>query len=172
MVAAEILPTRLEPKSTGSSKKWQHVEKAERLVQAGMLDEALREDQLAAAEAPQSVEIRNNLGTSYARLGRLEEALGAFTRALEISPEHPVVRKNLAFALAQLDRIPEALEVIGSAEHPFLRDARRTVLDLQLRRLVRRGVISWSGSKPKGFAPRLETTSGEPLSEWIVKNRR
>jgi regulator of sirC expression with transglutaminase-like and TPR domain len=172
MVAAEILPTRLEPEVKGTSSEWKHVEKAERLSQAGMLEEALLEDQLAAAETPESAEILNNLGTSYARLGRLDDAVDAFTRALTMTPAHPMVRRNLAFALAQLDRIPEALEVIGDVHQPILQGARRTVLDLHLRKLVRKGIISWSGGKPKGFSPKLEITSGEPLSDWIIKNRR
>lgn len=39
-----------------------------------------------------------------------------------------------------------------------------------MQELVRRGVVTWSGGKPKGLSPRV-VLEGKPLSEIILEDR-
>jgi Flp pilus assembly protein TadD len=168
---AERLASGEKPHSWSSQVRL-HEEKANRLANAGMLPEALNEDAAALELAPDDAYVLNNFGAALARVGRKTEALSAFERAAGLNPKNPVILRNLAFVHAELGDIKRALDILGSLDHPILQSARRAVLDLQLRRLAKRGVISWSGGKPDVPKEKLELTPGPSLSEWIIESRR
>jgi len=52
------------------------------------------------------------------------------------------------------------------------RTIRAEILKELLRRLARRGVVSWRGGKPKGYDGPIELTPGPPISQYILEDRR
>ena len=174
-MVAQLRPERVSEengKDGQVSPAVEHVDKAQRLSDAGMLQEALREDESARKLAPDDAYIQNNLGVTLARLGRLSEALETFESALRIQPNHPGFLRNKAIVLTELGRVSDAILALETVDHPITNSTRRALLDAHLKQLAKRGVISWSGGKPSGFKDRLELTDGPPLSEWIIQNRR
>lgn len=148
------------------------VERAERLLASGLLEEALAEELKAIDLAPYDAYLRNNVGATLARLDRKEEALEHFKCAVELSPGHPGMRRNLAYALWQLDQRREAMAALTGLDHPLTMEAAKALSDLHLRDLVRRGAISWAGGKPRGSRADVELSPGPKMSEWIINSRR
>ncbi len=118
-----------------------------------------------------------NRGTALAQAGSYDDALADFQRATELLPDQFEAHFNKAACLHLLGRHEDALESInrGLVLRPDDVDARalrRQVLDAILRRLARRGVISWAGGKPKGSEPPIPITPGPPVSDLVHQSRR
>ena len=149
-----------------------HVERADKLSRAGMLEAALAEERRAVELAPDDAYLRNNLGATLATLGHTEEARHHFQCAVDLEPGHPVMRRNLAYALWELNRRRDAVAVLAGLDHPHTKEAARSLSDLHLRELARKGALSWSGGKPRGSKLGIVLTPGPNVSEWIIDSRR
>ncbi|MFH1885243.1 MAG: tetratricopeptide repeat protein [Pseudomonadota bacterium] len=67
---------------------------------------ALWED--AAAKAPESALVHNNLATAFWEKGDAERALGEFRRAADLDPDYYLAQYNLGVALREMGRVSEA----------------------------------------------------------------
>jgi tetratricopeptide (TPR) repeat protein len=175
-MVALLAPSRFEEGETPAP--WppahvrDHVERAEQLFASGMLEEALAEDRKACRLAPNDAYLNNNLGATLAKLGRKVEALEQFQRAVDLEPKDPTMRRNLAYALWELEQRRDAIGVLTQLDHPLTKEAARVLSDLHLRGLAKKGVISWSGGKPRGSSLGIELNPGPRLSQWIIDSRR
>jgi tetratricopeptide (TPR) repeat protein len=70
--------------------------RAEELLRAGNLNEALEELQKATGQSPNDPKVQNTLGIVLTELGRLKEANEAYNRALSLAPDFFPARKNRA----------------------------------------------------------------------------
>lgn len=148
------------------------------LIKAGRVDEAL--GNFARALETGAVDrfaVLMNRGIALVEAGQQEDGLADFLEASALQPERPEPVYNAAVALLALGRHKDAVAEIDKVLllRPDVTDAaklRRDILDSQLRRLVRRGLISWSGGKPSFPKERVELTPGAPISQWIIENRR
>jgi len=70
--------------------------RAEELLRAGNLNQALEELQKATAQSPNDPKVQNMLGIVLTELGRLKEANEAYNRALSLAPDFFPARKNRA----------------------------------------------------------------------------
>jgi tetratricopeptide (TPR) repeat protein len=77
--------------------------------QAGRLAEAAADYEVLVKLAPQSWQLRSNLGVVYAGLGRFDDAIEEYRAALGVKPDQVAVRYNLALALYKAARPGEAL---------------------------------------------------------------
>jgi hypothetical protein len=80
-------------------------------------------------------------------------------------------RKELDAALAEVD---SDLETVSpeDPEHNRLELTRRMIFDGYAWRMVRLGLITWSGGKPKGSDPPIRVTPGPPISDYVIEDRR
>jgi len=69
------------------------------LLEAGQLDEAIKEFRAALAITPTSAETLNNLGIALGSQGKIDDAIAEFQLALKLRPGFPDAQKNLAMAL-------------------------------------------------------------------------
>ncbi len=92
---------------------------AEREVDAGRDDEAIRKLQRALQIYPEYAEARNNLGAAYIRQRRFPEALEQFQKALEGGAANTSLYGNLAYTFCALGRMKDAEE---AARHSILLD--------------------------------------------------
>ncbi len=90
-------------------------EKARRFASEGKKQEALEGFQKAAALAPKSASVANDLGEAYLRSERVGEAIASFERAVELDPQFYEPQRNLAVALALAGRKEEASEAFRIA---------------------------------------------------------
>jgi tetratricopeptide (TPR) repeat protein len=144
----------------------------------GKLDDfegAIGDFDLALRASPNSYPVLFNKGLALLKLARYGEALECFDDALKREPKDAELLAARGFALDGLGRLEDSVRAFDASlaleDSESVKKARRDVLDAILRKLARRGVISWRGGKPKGFDPKVELTDGPPLSEWILKNR-
>ena len=68
------------------------------LLEAGQLDEAIKEFRAALATAP-SAETMNNLGIALGSQGKLDDAIDQFQHALKLRPGFADAQKNLTMAM-------------------------------------------------------------------------
>jgi protein O-GlcNAc transferase len=78
-----------------------HYDYGSLLLEAGQLDEAVKEFRAALAIAPDSVETHNNLGIALGSQGKLDEAIEQFRAALAIRPNFAETKRNLEMAQRQ-----------------------------------------------------------------------
>jgi len=149
-----------------------HAEKADRLFDSGILNEASREYDAALRLDPDNSYLLNNRGATLARLGRLDDALRDFDHAVALNPKNPAMLRHKAFALVELSRIKEALATLEDLKHPTVDDARKKVLRFHLQKLAKSGFASWRGGKPTGSNPRIPITPGPPVSDYVIEDRQ
>jgi Tfp pilus assembly protein PilF len=154
----------------------EHFVRGDQYHSAAQFALALAEYDTALAIWRDSAYLLNNKGDALYHLGRYEEALQAFEKAIEARPEYFDALFNRGLTLLKMGLLEEAEAAVKEAV-TFLPDADLAALlnELQeemLRRLRRRGIISWSGGKPAGARPRVRVSDGPPLSDYIVKSRR
>ena len=77
----------------------EHFERAGRLAQQGMRDDAVREYRLGLAMDDSSVAAFNNLGVLYFQQHDFQQAADAFTHARRLQPDDPAISFNLGLAL-------------------------------------------------------------------------
>jgi tetratricopeptide (TPR) repeat protein len=78
------------------------------LFQAGRVEEAIRQFEIALSLKPDSAPTLSNLGNALARTGRIAEAISRYEAALRIAPDSADAHNNLANALIRVGRIREA----------------------------------------------------------------
>ena len=96
---------------------------AERDVDAGHDDEAIRKLQRALQIYPEYPEARNNLGAAYIRQRRFPEALEQFQKAIDCGAANASLYGNLAYTFCALGRWKEAED---AARHSVAIDASYT----------------------------------------------
>jgi tetratricopeptide (TPR) repeat protein len=171
---------RIEPDISANEQVPQsrkHSERADKLFDAGLLEQALVEYEAALEVDPSNPYLHNNRGATLSHLGRLDEAVEDFARASNLLGRvNPVLSRNHALALAELRRFKEALAVLdalGKRVHETdSAKVRRSIVEMALRDLVRSGFASWDGGKPLGSDPPIEITPGPPVSDYVHKHRR
>jgi Flp pilus assembly protein TadD len=77
-------------------------------VQAGRVDEAVRQFQAALAIKPDHDTAHNNLGVIYAQQGRWDEAIQAFQAALRYNPDVVDAHNNIGLVYLEKDLYAEA----------------------------------------------------------------
>jgi tetratricopeptide (TPR) repeat protein len=87
--------------------------RAIQLHQAGDIEGAIREYQVALAINPNRIDARSNLGAAYARLGHYEEAIREYKWALLLDNQNATIRFNLALAYYKAAYISEAAEELN-----------------------------------------------------------
>ena len=84
----------------------------DRLYEAGRMEEAVQEFQLALALDPHNVNVRNSLGVCYAQMGKFKEAVNEFSGVAALAAEDFMPHYNLGCALLSLERLDEAERVL------------------------------------------------------------
>ncbi|MGH9391018.1 MAG: rhomboid family intramembrane serine protease, partial [Vicinamibacteria bacterium] len=90
-------------------------ENARQLASEGNQEGALENLRKAAALAPESAPLANDIGTTYLDSGRIEDAIASFQRAVALDPQLYEPQRNLAVALALAGRKEEASEAFRIA---------------------------------------------------------
>ena len=75
------------------------VQRASQTADAALLAQAIAVLEEAAADAPETGVVHNNLAMAYQEAGRLKDALSALDRALQIDPDDLQARNNRALLL-------------------------------------------------------------------------
>jgi regulator of sirC expression with transglutaminase-like and TPR domain len=171
-MVALLEPTRLSPEEPSTHGVGAEAVKADRLFDAGMLDEALLAYTAAVQRSGGDFYLLNNRGATYARLGMYESALVDFSHAAELSPKHPAILRHKAFVLAEMDRFSEALDVLSGLKHPLIDKARSAIVRLRLQRIAESGFATWDGGKPKGSKKLVKLTPGPSITELVHEGRR
>jgi tetratricopeptide (TPR) repeat protein len=147
------------------------------LAQQGNYAAALVDIERALDLKPKDATLLDIKGNVLAQLGRFDEAIACYRRALKSHPGRADTYFNLAKTLDAAGRHQHALEAVDSAlrtnpEDAGYRALRAQIVDGFLWRMVKRGVASWSGGKPKGAIPRVRMDLDRPLSDYVVESRR
>ncbi len=79
------------------------------LTQAGKVQEAIGEFNVALQIKPDMADTHCLLGVALQREGKLEEAIGHYQEALRVNPDNADVHYNLGTALVRLGRVEEAM---------------------------------------------------------------
>ncbi len=79
-------------------------------IEQGRNEEALMEAEYADKNLPESLRLKNFLGTLYNKVSKFEEALKCYNRAIEIDAAQPDVYANKATTLKNLGRLDEAIQ--------------------------------------------------------------
>ena len=159
-----------------------HMNYAIALLKLGFAERALAHLNEAVSVADgknQLAATLSNRGLALAQLERIEESIADFRAALECAPESLTARLNLAAALARSRKHKEAVAAIDRAweiarndeDRQSLADLRQQIVEASLRKLVRRGIVSWSGDRPKGSDPPVPITPGPPVSDYVIEDR-
>ena len=139
-------------------------------IELAKLSEASLQDPAAKAHVLWAI------GASLYAAERFEEALLHLDQALEFAPSDPQLLVARGLVLAEMKRYKDAVSSLDQSlaiqENHFVEATRREIVDSELRKLVRKGLISWSGGKPDLPTEKLELLDGPPLSEWIIESRR
>jgi tetratricopeptide (TPR) repeat protein len=96
--AAEVAPSAETHRNLGIA-----------LTQAGEIQEAIGEFNLALQIKPDMADAHCHLGVVLQREGKLDEAIGHYEEALRVNPDYAEAHYNLGTALVRLDRVPEAI---------------------------------------------------------------
>jgi rhomboid protease GluP len=107
-------------------------ENARRLATEGKKQEALEMLEKAAALAPDSATLKNDLGAAYLEAKRVDDAVTTFTRATELDPQLFEPQRNLAVALTIAGRKEEAREAFRIARQMQPKDISLYVVSSQL----------------------------------------
>jgi protein O-mannosyl-transferase len=102
-----------------------HNNLANRLLQAGKVEEAIEHYEAAARLDAGDPEALDNLGVALASGGKAGEAIASFHAALGLRPDFPKAHYNLGLILAAVGRLPEAGEQYQAAvrENPRYAEA-------------------------------------------------
>lgn len=90
--------------------RWQQREQANRLLESGQHDEAVRLFRQMVAQDPTDALALVDLGTALAQMGRVEEAVQQFEAALPHTASKSRIHLNLSMGLIQMGREEQALE--------------------------------------------------------------
>ena len=90
-----------------------HIQEAQRLVDEGKIEEAVRELSLAMEITPENIAIHMSLGSLYMRLRKPGEAIEAYKRAKGIAPGNPDIHMHLAALYHSMASYKEAIEEFG-----------------------------------------------------------
>jgi rhomboid protease GluP len=102
------------------------------LASEGKKEAALEAFQKAAALAPESAALANDLGTSYLDAGRIEEAIATFQRAVALDPQLYEPQRNLAIAFTLAGRSAEATDAFRIARQMEPGDVSLYIVSSQL----------------------------------------
>ncbi len=156
----------------------QHFKRGNSLHIKGEYEKALQEYEAAIKAAPDSSEAHTNLGVIQERLGHHKLALKSFDKAVAFHSDSTEVHYNRGIVLASLKRYDDAYRAFDKAleiqpQNDKARENRKKVLELILKRLAKKGVISWvPNGKPKGYDGPITITPGPPISSYVIENRR
>jgi tetratricopeptide (TPR) repeat protein len=156
------------------------------LFNRGLVRMLLGDYESALMDFNQSVELVEdpralvNRAILLASISRHDEALHDLDKALSIDPNDGIARFNRSSVLFRLGQPKAALEEIDRALTANLdgelqekaRELRRSIVTALLKRLAKRGGISWSGGKPEGAQPRVKLDIGRQLSDVVIESRR
>ena len=78
-------------------------------LQAGKLQDAIKEYEQALRLNPDYAKVHNNLGDALAQVGKVTEAIGQYEQALRIEPDFAEAHSNLGFALWQAGNLKDAI---------------------------------------------------------------
>jgi len=95
-----------EKRNEGKSAFWNA--KANDLLKAGQVKEAIQAYKQAIALAPKDEDLHFNLGIAYAKSGDLTNAENEYIEALKLLPDYPEAHNNLGNVLMREGRLPEA----------------------------------------------------------------
>lgn len=90
--------------------RWQQREQANRLLETGQHEEAVRLFRQMVAQDPTDALALVDLGTALAQMGRVEEAVQQFEAALPHTASASRIHLNLSMGLIQMGREEQALE--------------------------------------------------------------
>ncbi|MDE2926337.1 MAG: tetratricopeptide repeat protein [Acidobacteriota bacterium] len=90
--------------------RWQQREQANRLLETGQHEEAVRLFRQMVAQDPTDALALVDLGTALAQMGRVEEAVQQFEAALPHTASTSRIHLNLSMGLIQMGREEQALE--------------------------------------------------------------
>ena len=80
-------------------------------------------------------------------------------------------REELDAALKEVDAALAALPE-DALQRTDLRATRTLVVQGYLWRMVRMGLATWAGGKPKGSTPPIPVTPGPYISDYVIEDRR
>ncbi|MBI4678574.1 MAG: tetratricopeptide repeat protein [Elusimicrobia bacterium] len=114
------------------------------LLQAGRFREAVPLYQEAAALAPGSADLYNNLGLAFAAAGRLDEACRHYARAVAVDGRSALAEYNWGNALLAQGRLPEAQKryELALKKDPGFQEARFNLGNVLARRGAYRGALA------------------------------
>ena len=119
--------------------RWQQRERANRLLETGQHEEAVRLFRQMVAQDPTDALALVDLGTALAQMGRVEEAVQQFEAALPHTASKSRIHLNLSMGLIQMGREEQALE---HCRHSVDTDPNFTEAHFQLANLLmRRGRV-------------------------------
>ena len=103
------------------------------------------------------------------RKGRKDEV--ELPPAARENPYAMLSRQEIESALKELDSNLASLPDAAPEREELLR--KRALISQGFGWLmVREGLLSWAGGKPKGLDPLIEITPGPPISDYIIEDRR
>ena len=119
--------------------RWQQRERANRLLETGQHEEAVRLFRQMVSQDPTDALALVDLGTALAQMGRVEEAVEQFEAALPHTDSKSRIHLNLSMGLIQMGREEQALE---HCRHSVETDPNFTEAHFQLANLLmRRGLV-------------------------------
>ncbi len=116
--------------------RWQQREQANRLLETGQHEEAVRLFRQMVSQDPTDALALVDLGTALAQMGRVEEAVQQFEAALPHSASKSRIHLNLSMGLIQMGREEQALEHCRQAieTDPNFTEAHFQLANLLMRR--------------------------------------
>ena len=116
--------------------RWQQREQANRLLESGQHEEAVRLFRQMVSQDPTDALALVDLGTALAQMGRVEEAVRQFEAALPHTASKSRIHLNLSMGLIQIGREEEALEHCRQAieTDPNFTEAHFQLANLLMRR--------------------------------------
>ena len=101
-------------------------------------------------------------------------------RKNEMAPKKADIREafpelsssSLSYILRSLEQADYIRRIESDSYTSFSPTGPRALDEAEIWKLVDEGFASWSGGKPKGASSPIELTPGQPMSEWIIENRR
>ncbi len=137
---------------------------AERDVEAGRNDEAIRKLERALQIYPAYSDARNNLGAVYIRMQRFPEALEQFQKAIESGAANASLYGNLAYTFCALGRPKEAEE---AARHSIAIDDSYIKGHYLLGNILARGITPRSLQNAPEAAQQLRLGAAEVYAAYF-----